>query len=99
MDRRPWFYGGRIAATAALLVGGWVAFVLVGESWWQIAVAVVLAILFTQIGFLGHDAGHRQISRSARTSYVLGIRRQSRHRDELRLVGGEAQPPSCAPQY
>ena len=32
MDRRPWFYGGRIAATAALLVGGWVAFVLVGES-------------------------------------------------------------------
>jgi fatty acid desaturase len=73
MDRRPRRYLGRIAATGALLVGGWVAFFLVGESWWQIAVAVALAILFTQIGFLGHDAGHRQISGSARTSYLLGI--------------------------
>jgi fatty acid desaturase len=73
MRRRPWVYGGRIAATAALLAGGWVAFVLVGDSWWQIAVAVALAILFTQAGFLGHDAGHRQISGSERTSYLLGI--------------------------
>ena len=35
--------------------------------------AVFLAIMFTQIGFLGHDAGHRQISDSRRVSYVLGI--------------------------
>jgi fatty acid desaturase len=73
MERRPWRYGGRIAATGALLAGAWVAFFLVGDSWWEIAVAVVLAIMFTQIGFLGHDAGHRQISGSARTSYLLGI--------------------------
>jgi fatty acid desaturase len=73
MDRRPGRYAWRIATVAALLAAGWVVFVLVGDSWWQIAVAVALAIIFTQIGFLGHDAGHRQISRSRRTSYILGI--------------------------
>jgi fatty acid desaturase len=73
MDRRPGRYAWRIAAVAALLAAGWAAFVLVGDSWWQLAVAVPLAIVFTQLGFLGHDAGHRQISASRRTSYVLGI--------------------------
>jgi len=29
--------------------------------------------MFTQAGFLGHDAGHRQISGSRRVSYILGI--------------------------
>ena len=46
---------------------------LVGDSWWQLAVAVFLAVMFTQIGFLGHDAGHRQISGSRRASRVLGV--------------------------
>jgi fatty acid desaturase len=59
--------------TAVLLAAGWAAFVLVGNSWWQLAVAVFLAVMFTQFGFLGHDAGHRQISSSRRTSYLLGI--------------------------
>ena len=35
--------------------------------------AVFLAIMFTQVGFLGHDAGHRQISASRSASHVLGI--------------------------
>ena len=56
-----------------LLAAGWAAFVLVGDSWWQLAVAAFLAVMFTQFGFLGHDAGHRQISGSRRASYVLGI--------------------------
>ena len=48
-------------------------FVLVGNSWWQLALAVFLAVMFTQVGFLGHDAGHRQICASRRLSYILGI--------------------------
>src|SRR5581483_6753736 len=70
---RPGCYVWKIAVTAALLAAGWAAFVLVGDSWWQIAVAIFLAAVFTQIGFLGHDAGHRQIFRSRRASYILGI--------------------------
>src|SRR5215469_3643127 len=73
MDRRPGNYAWRIAITAFLLAAGWVAFVLVGDSWWQLALAVFLAVMFTQVGFLGHDAGHRQICASRRLSYVLGM--------------------------
>src|SRR5260370_2901996 len=73
MDRKPWRYAGRIALTVTLLAGGWAAFVVVGNSWWQLAVAVFLAVMFTQVGFIGHDAGHRQISASRRGSYILGL--------------------------
>jgi fatty acid desaturase len=73
MDRRTANYACRIAITAVLLAGGWAAFVLTGNSWWQLAVAVFLAVMFTQVSFLGHDAGHRQISASWRRSYVLGL--------------------------
>jgi fatty acid desaturase len=45
----------------------------VGDSWWQLAVAVFLAVMFTQVGFLGHDAGHRQILSSRKASYIIGI--------------------------
>jgi fatty acid desaturase len=73
LDRRPGRYAWKITVTAALLAAGWAVFVLVGDSWWQLAVAVFLAVMFTQAGFLGHDAGHRQICGSRRASYLLGI--------------------------
>jgi fatty acid desaturase len=73
LERHPRYYLWRIAATAAALVGGWAAFILVGNSWWQLSLAVFLAVVYTQIGFLGHDAGHRQIFRSRRANYVTGI--------------------------
>jgi fatty acid desaturase len=47
--------------------------VLAGDSWWQIAVAVLLAVAFAQLGFLGHDAGHRQIFGTRRSNYALGV--------------------------
>jgi fatty acid desaturase len=73
MDRRPGNYAWRIAITVVLLAAGWAAFVLAGNSWWQLGLAVILAIMFTQVAFLGHDAGHRQICASRRLSYLLGL--------------------------
>ena len=73
LERRSRYYAWKIAATATPLVAGWVIFVLVGDSWWLLAVAVLQAVIFTQVGFLGHDAGHRQIFGSRRGNYVLGI--------------------------
>jgi fatty acid desaturase len=73
LDRRSRYYIWKIAITAALLAAGWVVFVLVGDSWWTLAVAAFLAVMFTQVGFLGHDAGHRQISRSRRANYIIGL--------------------------
>jgi fatty acid desaturase len=73
MRRRPRYYAWKIAVTATLLLLGWLVFVLVGNSWWTLAVAAFLGIMFTQMGFLGHDAGHRQITGSRKLNYLIGI--------------------------
>jgi fatty acid desaturase len=73
LDRRTGYYLWRIPVTVALLAGGWTAFVLVGDSWWQLAVATFLAIVFTQVGFLAHDAGHKQIFTSRRANDLAGV--------------------------
>lgn len=73
LERRVRYYGFTIAVTTALLVAGWTAFVVVGDSWWQLAVAVFLAAVFAQIGFLAHDAGHRQVFTSRRDNDVVGV--------------------------
>ncbi|MFC6014729.1 fatty acid desaturase family protein [Plantactinospora solaniradicis] len=73
LDRRTGWYVVRIALTVGLFVAGWVAFALVGDSWWQTLVAVFLAVGTTQVAFLGHDAGHRQMFRNRRASEVAGL--------------------------
>jgi fatty acid desaturase len=73
LDRRPRYYAWKIGVTALALGAGWAAFILLGNSWWQLGTAAFLAVMFTQIGFLGHDAGHRQIFGSRRANYVLGV--------------------------
>ncbi len=72
LRRRPAYYGVRIAVNLLLLAGGWAAFALLGQSWWQMLVAVFLAVMFAQTGFIGHDAGHRQISSSRRIDDLIG---------------------------
>jgi fatty acid desaturase len=73
LERRPRYYRWKIGATVVLLAAGWAAFAVVGDSWWQLPVAAFLAVMFTQVGFLGHDAGHRQIFRSRKANYVIGV--------------------------
>jgi len=70
--RRSW-YAWKIAGTATALAAGWTLFALAGDSWWQLAVAAFLAVIFAQLGFLGHDAGHRQIFATQRSNYLLGV--------------------------
>jgi fatty acid desaturase len=73
LERRSRYYAWKIALTVALWVGGWVAFVIIGDSWWQVVVAVLFAGIFTQLGFLGHDAGHRQVFDSRRANDTIGM--------------------------
>lgn len=73
LRRRPTYYTWKIAVTAFLLAVGWTAFVLIGDSWWQLGTAAYLAFVFTQLGFLGHDAGHHQVFASRRANYLLGV--------------------------
>jgi fatty acid desaturase len=73
LKRRRGYYLTKIAMTAGLLALAWTVFVVLGDSWWQLAIAVLLAGVFTQIGFIGHDAGHRQIFQSKRANYLVGL--------------------------
>jgi fatty acid desaturase len=72
MDTRPGWFTAKIAANAVFLAAGWTAFALLGNSWWQLAVAVWLAFAFGQTALVGHDAGHRQIFRTKRGNEVIG---------------------------
>jgi fatty acid desaturase len=73
LDRRRGWYAAKISLNLGLLAAGGVAFVLLGDSWWQLLTAAYLAIVATQIAFVGHDAGHRQISRSRRANDLVGL--------------------------
>ena len=73
LDRRPAYYAAKTTLTIVLLAAGWTAFLLLRDSWWQLATAVFLAFVFTQVGFLGHDAGHRQLFRTRRANGLAGL--------------------------
>ena len=66
LERRYAYYWVKIIGTTAVFVGVWVVFALLGNSWFQLVVAAVLAVVLAQFGFLGHDAAHRQIFASHR---------------------------------
>ncbi|MBZ2197639.1 fatty acid desaturase family protein [Occultella gossypii] len=68
LRRRPLYYAAKMSGLlAAYVVTGW-AFVTIGASWWQLALAVGLGVLLTQTAYLSHDAAHRQIFTSGRAN-------------------------------
>jgi fatty acid desaturase len=73
LERRRGWYAARIGLNLALLAAGWAVFVVIGTSWWQLLTAAYLAVVFTQIAFVGHDAGHRQVFRSRRANDLVGL--------------------------
>jgi AlkA N-terminal domain len=66
MRRRYGFYGGAFGAAAVALAAVWTGVVMLGDSWLQLILAGALGLIFAQLGFLGPEACHRQIFRSAR---------------------------------
>ncbi|WP_156759674.1 fatty acid desaturase family protein [Microbacterium karelineae] len=76
LRRRYGYYWTKIIGLTLALAVGIAGFIWIGDTWWQLFTAAALAILFTQIAFLGHDAAHRQIFVSGRwndwISLVLG---------------------------
>jgi len=66
MRRRYGYYWAKLIGAVLILVTWVVVFLRIGDSWWQLASAAVLAVIMVQIAFLGHDAAHRQIFVSGR---------------------------------
>ena len=72
LQRRHGSYVLKFAVNAVLMAGGWTVFAVLGSSWWQLLTATFLAIVFTQLAFIGHDAGHKQIFTGKRANDVIG---------------------------
>jgi fatty acid desaturase len=104
MQRRYGYYWTRFAVLTVLLLGSGVAFVLIGRSWWQLALAAALAAILGQAMFLGHDAAHRQIFASgqwndwaslvlanlyAGMSYGWWLHKHSRHHARPNQIGAD----------
>ena len=69
LDRRYTHYAIRIAVTLAVYIGAWWVAALLGGSWLQLIVAGGLGLVFTQVGFLGHDGAiSRYCARGAATT-------------------------------
>jgi fatty acid desaturase len=73
LDRRFGYYSLMIPLTIAAFGVGFAGLVLIGSSWWALGIAAFLGLAFTQLGFVGHDAGHHEVFRSRRANRLLGL--------------------------
>ncbi len=73
LDRRFGYYGAKIPLTVAAFGAGFAGLILLGNSWFALAIAAFLGLMFTQLGFVGHDAGHQEVFRSRRANRLLGF--------------------------
>src|SRR5437588_12063660 len=63
LDLQPVYYTYNILFTVSLLVGSVIFLLVVNNFWLQLLNAVFMAFAFVQMGFLGHDLGHRLVCR------------------------------------
>ena len=63
----------KLSQSLALVALAVTALVLNDRLWLQLLEAVFLALACTQVGFIAHDTGHRQIFRSGRGNDILGL--------------------------
>jgi fatty acid desaturase len=73
LNRRPLRALARLLIIDALLVLSVVLLLTVHIFWVQCLNALLLAFVSSQIGFNGHDAGHRQSSNSTRLNDLIGF--------------------------
>ena len=73
LDKQVAYYTYKILSTLGLLALSLTILALVDTLWVQLLNAVFLAFVFAQIGFIGHDAGHRQLFHSARKNEITGL--------------------------
>lgn len=61
LEKRSRYYLYKVPLTLGALLAGVMVLLFVHPMWLQVINALYLAIVMAQIGFLGHDAGHRQM--------------------------------------
>ena len=73
LEKRPAYYAVKVGYTLGLLGISLAILILVDNLWFQLLNAAFLGIVFSQIGFIGHDAGHNQIARTQRRNDIIGL--------------------------
>ena len=71
LDKQPLYYSWKFLSTMAMLAASIWLLIVADSLWIHLLNAAFLGFVFTQIGFLGHDAGHRQIFRSGRRNELV----------------------------
>jgi fatty acid desaturase len=73
LQTRRWRYASLIGIDLLALAAIWAAVATMANTWWVLFLAVPLAVFTTRVIFIGHDAGHRQVARTARGNHVLAL--------------------------
>ena len=72
MRRAVWFYALLFTGLTLALGGALAAFILLGDTWYQLIVAFAVGIILTQFAFIGHEASHRQVFHDGPANDRLG---------------------------
>jgi fatty acid desaturase len=73
LDRHVGFYARKALFWALVLGASVAASVAIGDSWWQLLIAGILGVVFTQFAFMAHEASHRQVFRSGPANDWAGL--------------------------
>ncbi len=73
LDKQPAYYAFKILLNLCLLGLGVALLVLLKNSWFQLLNAAFLGFVFTQMGFIVHDAGHQQLLHARWKNDLIGI--------------------------
>lgn len=73
LEPRRGYYAALLGFELLLFALVWSSVVIVGDSWWTLLLAVPAALTTMRIVFIGHDAGHGQITRNPRAGRVLNV--------------------------
>lgn len=73
LEKQLGYYALNAAIRLSLLAASLTILFIVDTFWLQLLNAVFMALAFTQIGYLGHDAGHRQVFNGAAKNDQFGL--------------------------
>ena len=73
LDKQLAYYTYKIILTLGMLGLGVALLVILDNFWLQLLDGVFLAFAYSQIGYVGHDAGHQAIFRSPRRNAIVGL--------------------------
>ncbi|WP_022873098.1 fatty acid desaturase family protein [Nesterenkonia alba] len=102
MERGATAYIGRAIVLVSAFAAAGALLVVLGDSWWQLALAVVFGVLFTQAAFLSHDAAHQQVFSTGKSnewlarivgnlvvgmSYGWWVKKHGKHHAQPNVIG------------